>query len=67
MSGEAKVPDYIRAMAELRGLGKALKLYPDGVMAAAERGQKPLGAPPEGASPIATPAAIFNPARFDRK
>ena len=53
-------------MAEQHGLGKALKLFPDGVKAAAERGQKPLGAPPKGNSPIASPAPIFNPARFEK-
>ncbi|MGH9810381.1 MAG: hypothetical protein ACRD9W_24560, partial [Terriglobia bacterium] len=61
MSEASKIPDAVRLMAEQRGLGKALKLFPDGVKAAAERGQKPLGAPPKGTSPIATPAAIFNP------
>jgi hypothetical protein len=67
MSEAANVPEHIRIAAEQHGLGKALKLYPDGVKAAAERGLKPIGAPPKGTSPIATPAAIFNPARFDDK
>ena len=35
-------------MAEQHGLGKALKLFPDGVKAAAERGLKPLGDATEG-------------------
>jgi len=36
------------------------------VAAAAERGLKAIGAPPKGNSPIAPPAHIFNPARFQR-
>jgi len=66
MSDASDVPEHIRLMAEQRGLAKALKLFPDGVKAAVERGMKPLGAPPKGTSPIATPAPIFNPARFER-
>jgi len=66
MSESAKVPEDVRRMAEQHGLAKALKLFPEGVKAAAERGLKPLGAPPKGTSPIASPAAVFNPARFDK-
>jgi hypothetical protein len=66
MSEASKVPESVRLMAEQHGLGKALKLFPDGVKAAAERGLKPLGAPPKGNSPIASPAPIFDPARFDK-
>lgn len=66
MSDAPKVPESVRLLAEERGLTKALKLFPDGVKAAAERGLKPLGAPPKGNSPIASPAPIFNPARFER-
>jgi hypothetical protein len=66
MSDASKLPEHIRLAAEQHGLGKALKLYPDGVRAAAERGLKPLGAAPKGNSPIASPAHIFTPARFER-
>jgi hypothetical protein len=66
MSEASKIPESVRLMAEQHGLGKALRLFPDGVKAAAERGQKPLGAPPKGNSPIASPASIFNPARFEK-
>jgi hypothetical protein len=59
-------PDAIRLMAERHGLAKALKLFPDSVKAAAERGLKPLGKAPTGTSPIASPAHIFNPARFEK-
>jgi hypothetical protein len=66
MNDASKVPEHVRLAAEQHGLDKALKLYPDGVSAAAERGLKAIGAPPKGNSPIAPPAHIFNPARFER-
>ena len=66
MSDAWTVPENIRLTAEQQGLDKALKLFPDGVKAAHERGTRPLGAPPKGTSPIASPAHIFNPARFEQ-
>jgi len=63
---DASVPESVRLAAEQHGLGKALKLFPEGVKAAAERGMKLLGEAPKGNSPIASPAPIFNPARFER-
>jgi dihydroorotase len=65
MSDAPKTPDAIRLLAEQQGLAKALKLYPDGVTAAAERGLKPLGASPKGTTSISSPAPVFNPARFE--
>jgi hypothetical protein len=66
MSDAPKIPETIRLLAEQQGLSKALKLYPDGVMAAAERGLKPLGALPKGTTSISSPAPVFNPVRFER-
>ncbi len=66
MSDASKTPEAVRLMAEQHGLAKALKLYPDGVKAAAERGLKPLGDLPAGTTQISSPAPIFNPARFER-
>jgi hypothetical protein len=66
MGDTPKSSDAVRLLAEQHGLAKALKLFPDGVQAAAERGLKPLGDPPKGTSPIASPAHIFNPARFEK-
>jgi hypothetical protein len=66
MSDASKVAESVRLAAEQHGLAKALKLFPDSVKAAVERGLKPLGNPPKGNSPIASPAPIFNPARFER-
>ena len=63
---DASVPESVRLAAEQHGLGKALKLFPEGVKAAYERGMKPLGEAPKGNSPIASPAPIFNPVRFER-
>jgi len=57
--------ELLRLAAEQRGLSKALKLFPDGVKGAAEKGLKPLGVPAQGISPTASPASIFNPARFE--
>jgi hypothetical protein len=66
MSEKNELPENVRLLAEQYGLGKALRLFPDGVKAAAERGLRPLGDPPPGHSPIASPAPIFDPARFER-
>ena len=65
MSDAPKISDAVRLMAEQQGLAKALKLYPEGVKAAAERGLKPLGALPKGTTSISSPAPVFNPARFE--
>ena len=66
MNDVSKIPEAVRLLAEQHGLGKALKLFPDGVKAAAERGLKPLGELPEGTTSISSPAPIFYPARFER-
>ncbi len=66
MSDVVKTPDAVRLLAEQQGLAKALKLYPEGVKAAAERGLKSLGALPKGTTSISSPAHIFNPVRFER-
>ena len=66
MSDASNISESTRVLAEQAGLAKALKLFPDGVKAGAERGLKPLGDAPKGNSPIASPAPIFNPARFER-
>ena len=66
MSEASKIPDAVRLLAEQHGLAKALKLYPEGVTAAVERGLKPLGALPKGTTSISSPAPVFDPARFER-
>ncbi len=60
-------PEHLRLLAEQHGLQRALKLFPEGVKAAAERGLRPLGDPPGGHVPTASPAPVFNPARFERE
>jgi hypothetical protein len=65
MTDASKTPEAVRLLAEPQGLAKALKLFPDGVKAAAERGLKPLGELPKGTTSISSPAHIFNPARFE--
>ena len=66
MSDTANGPESVRLAAEQRGLSKALKLFPDGVKGAVEKGLKPLGTPAQGVSPIASPASVFNPMRFEQ-
>ena len=67
MSDAPNVPESTRLLAEQAGLAKALKLFPDGVKAAIERGVKPIGDPPKGPVPTASPAPVFNPAAFEGK
>jgi hypothetical protein len=66
MGDAPKTPEAVRLLAEQHGLSKTLKLYPDGVTAAVERGLKPLGALPKGTTSISSPAPVFNPASFER-
>jgi hypothetical protein len=66
MSDTSITPEHLRQLCEQLGLQRAFKLYPDAVRAAAERGLRPLGDPPGGHVPIAAPAAVFNPTRFER-
>ena len=66
MSDASDISESNRLLAEQAGLAKALKLFPDGVKTAIERGLKPLGDPPKGHVPTASPAPVFNPAAFDK-
>ena len=65
MSNASDIPESTRLLSEQAGLAKALKLFPDGVKAAIERGSKPIGDPPKGHVPTASPAPVFNPAAFE--
>jgi hypothetical protein len=67
MSNASDIPESTSVLAEQAGLAKALKLFPDGVKAAAERGLRPVGDPPKGHVPTASPAPVFNPAAFEQK
>jgi hypothetical protein len=67
MTDAPKTPEAVRLLAEQHGLSKALKLFPEGVTAAVERGLKPLGELPKGTTSISCPAPIFDPARFERE
>jgi hypothetical protein len=64
MSEAPTLPDHIRLAAEQAGLGKALTLFPEGVIAAYERGTRPVGDHP-GISPTASPAPVSDPSRFE--
>jgi hypothetical protein len=61
-----EISDTVRLLAEQAGLAKALKLFPEGVKSAIERGSKPIGDPPKGHVPTASPAPVFDPAAFDK-
>jgi hypothetical protein len=65
MADTPDISEATRLLAEQAGLAKALKLFPDGVKAAIERGSKPIGDPPKGHVPTASPAPVFNPAAFE--
>lgn len=67
MSDASDLHESARLLAEQAGLAKALKLFPDGVKSAAERGLRALGDPPKGHVPTASPAPVFNPAAFEQK
>ena len=64
MSGGSS-PELVALLASQAGLDRALKLFPESVQAAAERGLKPLGAHPGGYDPLTPPAAVFDPASFE--
>jgi hypothetical protein len=66
MSDIERLSDTIRLIAKQQGLARALALFPDAVKAAADRGLRPLGAPPAGTSPILPPAPVFDPRRYER-
>jgi hypothetical protein len=55
----AESAEAIRAIAELRGLGRALALDPGLVAGAFERGRRPIGSLPEALSPLTEPASRF--------
>ena len=65
MSDPTKISELVRLLAEQQGIERALKLFPDAVQAAAERGLRPLGDLPPGNSAITHPAPVFDPARFE--
>ncbi|MGH6740954.1 MAG: hypothetical protein ACREDY_18355 [Bradyrhizobium sp.] len=65
MTAAAITAEQLRLLCEQAGLTRALELFPDGVRAAVERGLKPIGDHP-GVSPIASPAPVFDPARFEQ-
>jgi hypothetical protein len=65
MAETINIPEPIRQLAEQQGLAQALALFPGQVLAAAERGLRPLGDPPNGYSPAAHPAPVFDPLRYE--
>ena len=64
MNTGEKIPETVRILAEQQGLQCALAQFPDAVIAAAERGLRPLSDAP-GHSPPMAPAPVFDPAQFE--
>jgi hypothetical protein len=67
VSDASKVSDRVRLLAEQAGLERALKLAPEIVAGAAERGLKPFGKLPAGLTSTTTPAPVFDPAEYEPK
>jgi hypothetical protein len=61
MSNDAKVeiPENVRVLAEVRGLGRALALAPASVVGAVERGRR-IGSFPEKYTPVTELASRFS-------
>jgi hypothetical protein len=59
--------DDVRRIVAQAGLERALKLAPEIVAATVKRGLHPLSKPPAGLTPLTPPAAVFDPAAFERK
>jgi hypothetical protein len=55
---------WIRALAQARGLDRAYALYPEAIAAAVARGTGALSPLPADFSAITEPAVAFDPAKF---
>lgn len=63
MSAKPNIPDTVRLIVEQQGLQRALELFPATVIAAAERGLRPLTDRPGGFAPVTPPATALDPSR----
>jgi len=55
---------WVRALAQARGLDRAYALYPEAVAAAVARGTAALGPLPADFSSVTEPAVMFDAAKF---
>jgi hypothetical protein len=55
---------WVRALAQARGLDRAYALYPDAVAAAVARGAASLGPLPADFSSVTEPSVMFDAAKF---
>ncbi len=62
---DASDTEAMRLAAKQAGLQRALKLFPDAMKAAIERGARSLGAPPKGTPRLIHPAPVFDPTQFE--
>jgi hypothetical protein len=56
--------EWVRALAQARGLDRAYALYPEAVAAAVARGTGSLSPLPADFSAVTEPAVAFDPAKF---
>ena len=64
MTDKSDVTAWVRALAEARGLDRALALYPEAVAAAVARGTTAIGPLPGNIPPLTEPAGAFDPEKF---
>jgi hypothetical protein len=64
MTDKPDITPWVRALAEARGLDRALKLYPAIVAAAVARGATSMTPLPDSVSPLTEPADAFDPEKF---
>jgi len=56
---------WVRTLAQARGLDRAYALFPEVVAAAVTRGTTSMSALPATFSPLTEPAVAFDPAKFE--
>ena len=66
MSDAPISPEQLRLLCEQKGLRVRVKLFPDGVKAAAERGLRPVGDPPGRHLADRLAGAGVDPSRFEK-
>jgi hypothetical protein len=64
MDNDITDAQWVRALAQARGLSRAHELFPETLAAAVARGSNALSPLPAEFSPLTEPASLFDPARF---
>jgi hypothetical protein len=63
-STDIAAAQWVRALAQARGLDRACALFPEAVAAAVVRGTTSMGPLPPDFSAVTEPALAFDPAKF---